>query len=141
ALLAYARGLVHWHVRHRFCPACGGPMQSAEAGHVRRCAGSSCGTQNFPRTDPAVIMLVSDGERAILGRQRVWPAGMHSVLAGFVEPGESLEDAVAREVLEEVGVAVSDVTYHSSQPWPFPASIMLGFYARAASDLLQVNEG
>jgi NAD+ diphosphatase len=140
SLLAYARGLVHWHTRHRFCGVCGSPTESTEAGHVRRCTNASCGAQHFPRTDPAVIMLVSDGaERCILGRQRVWPPGMHSVLAGFVEPGESLEDAVAREVFEEVGVAVSDVTYHSSQPWPFPASIMLGFYARAASDVLNFN--
>lgn len=141
SLLAYARGLMYWHTRHRFCGVCGGPTRGAEAGHVRRCVNDSCGTQHFPRTDPAVIMLVHDGgERVILGRQRVWPAGMHSVLAGFVEPGESLEDAVAREVFEEAGIAVTDVTYHSSQPWPFPASIMLGFYARAATDVLRVNQ-
>jgi NAD+ diphosphatase len=140
SLLAYARGLMHWHGRHRFCGVCGGPTIAAEAGHVRHCASEGCGVQHFPRTDPAVIMLVSDGgDRAILGRQRIWPTGMHSVLAGFVEPGESLEDAVAREVFEEVGVAVTDVTYHSSQPWPFPASIMLGFYARAADEVLRVS--
>lgn len=138
SLLAYARGLVHWHTRHRYCGICGSPTESIEAGHVRKCTNERCNAQHFPRTDPAVIMLVSDGERAILGRQRIWPTGMHSVLAGFVEPGESLEDAVAREVFEEVGVAVDDVTYHSSQPWPFPASIMLGFYARATSDVLRV---
>jgi NAD+ diphosphatase len=133
ALLAYARGLVHWHARHRFCGACGHPTKSEEAGHQRRCTNAACGLVHFPRTDPAVIMLISDGDNVILGRQKVWPKGMHSVLAGFVEPGESLEDAVAREVLEEVGVPVADVTYHSSQPWPFPASIMLGFTARALS--------
>ncbi len=133
ALLAYARGMMHWHARHRFCGVCGHPTESREAGHVRRCTNSACGASHFPRTDPAVIMLVHDGERVVLGRQKVWPPGMHSVLAGFVEPGESLEDAVRREVAEEVGIALAEVTYHSSQPWPFPSSIMLGFTARAAT--------
>ena len=133
ALLAYARGMMHWHGRHRFCGVCGHPTESLEAGHVRRCTNSDCGASHFPRTDPAVIMLVHDGERVVLGRQKIWPPGMHSVLAGFVEPGESLEDAVRREVAEEVGITLSEVTYHSSQPWPFPSSIMLGFTARAAT--------
>jgi NAD+ diphosphatase len=137
ALLAYARGMMHWHARHHFCGVCGHPTESAEAGHVRRCTNAACGASHFPRTDPAVIMLVHDGgDRVVLGRQKVWPPGMHSVLAGFVEPGESLEDAVRREVAEEVGIAVDDVRYHSSQPWPFPASIMLGFTARAESTAL-----
>jgi NAD+ diphosphatase len=137
ALLAYARGLMHWHARHRFCGVCGSPTESLDAGHVRRCANAACGVQHFPRTDPAVIMLVHDGgERAVLGRQKQWPPGMHSVLAGFVEPGESLEDAVRREVAEEVGLAVTEVRYQSSQPWPFPASIMLGFTARAPAAAL-----
>lgn len=132
ALLAYARGLLHWHGRHGFCGVCGSPTESAEGGHVRRCLDPDCGAQHFPRTDPAVIMLVHDGgDQVVLGRQTVWPPGMHSVLAGFVEPGESLEDAVRREVAEEIGVAVGAVRYHSSQPWPFPASIMLGFTAQA----------
>jgi NAD+ diphosphatase len=133
ALLAYARGMMHWHGRHRFCGICGHPTESLEAGHVRRCTNADCGASHFPRTDPAVIMLVHDGERVVLGRQKVWPPGMHSVLAGFVEPGESLEDAVRREVAEEVGIALGEVTYHSSQPWPFPSSIMLGFTARATT--------
>ena len=133
ALLAYARGLMHWHGRHRFCGVCGHPTESQEAGHVRRCTNEACGASHFPRTDPAVIMLVHDGDRVVLGRQKIWPPGMHSVLAGFVEPGESLEDAVRREVAEEVGLALAEVTYHSSQPWPFPSSIMLGFTARAAT--------
>lgn len=138
SLLAYARGLVHWHARHRFCGVCGGATVSAEGGHVRRCTNPDCGAQHFPRTDPAVIMLVSDGGRIVLGRQPQWPPGMHSVLAGFVEPGESLEEAVCREVMEEIGIAVDQVRYHSSQPWPFPASIMLGFTARALSTTLAV---
>ena len=139
ALLAYARGLMHWHHRHRFCGACGAPTRILMAGHQRRCAGKACAQDHFPRTDPAVIMLVHDGDRIVLGRQRIWPPGMHSVLAGFVEPGESLEDAVAREVMEEVGIPVREVGYNSSQPWPFPASIMLGFTARASRRRLKVN--
>jgi len=131
ALLAYARGLIHWHSRHRFCGVCGHGTVSEEAGHQRRCGNPDCGAVHFPRTDPAVIMLIHDGDRIILGRQSQWPPGMNSVLAGFVEPGESLEEAVAREVMEEVGIAVADVRYQSSQPWPFPSSIMLGFTARA----------
>ncbi|HYG91893.1 MAG TPA: NAD(+) diphosphatase [Azospirillum sp.] len=134
SLCAYARGLTHWNARHRFCGVCGAPAASAEAGHVRLCTNPSCATHHFPRTDPAVIMLVHDGgDRCLLGRQAVWPPGMHSTLAGFVEPGECLEEAVAREVFEEVGVRVADVRYHSSQPWPFPSSLMLGFTARALS--------
>ncbi|MGQ0676085.1 MAG: NAD(+) diphosphatase [Rhodospirillales bacterium] len=139
ALLAYARGLIHWHDRHRFCGACGSPAAPAEGGHVRRCTNAACGASHFPRTDPAVIMLVTDGQRLLLGRQRIWPLGQHSVLAGFVEPGESLEDAVAREVFEEVGLRVRDIRYRSSQPWPFPASIMLGFTALADPAELRVN--
>jgi NAD+ diphosphatase len=139
SLLAYARGMTWWNQRHRFCGICGSPARSEEAGHVRRCTSESCAASHFPRTDPAVIMLVHDGERCLLGRQPHFPKGMHSTLAGFVEPGESLEEAVAREVREETAVVVDDVTYHSSQPWPFPASIMLGFYARAATTEIRVD--
>lgn len=139
AMLAYARGLVWWHARHRFCGICGHPAVSAEGGHVRKCTNPDCATSHFPRTDPAVIMLVHDGDRCLLGRQSRFPPGMHSTLAGFVEPGESLEDAVAREVFEETGVRVTDVRYHSSQPWPFPASIMLGFHARAVTTEIRVD--
>jgi len=139
ALLAYARGIAHWHGRHRFCAVCGGATASEEGGHVRRCTNPQCNAQHFPRTDPAVIMLVHDGARCLLGRQAAWPIGMHSTLAGFVEPGESLEEAVAREVYEETGIRVDQVTYHSSQPWPFPGSIMLGFHARASSTAIRVD--
>jgi NAD+ diphosphatase len=131
SLLAYARAMATWHTRHRFCGACGSPTEGRQAGHLRVCRDDACASQHFPRTDPAVIMLVHDGERALLGRQASWPAGVYSTLAGFVEPGEGLEDAVAREVLEETGVRVTDVHYHSSQPWPFPSSLMLGFEAHA----------
>jgi NAD+ diphosphatase len=138
-LLAYARGLAHWHRTHRFCGRCGSPTEIREAGHVRRCTNPDCGTSHFPRTDPAVIMLVSDGDRVLLGRKADWPAGRYSVLAGFVEPGETLEAAVAREVMEEAGIAITDARYHSSQPWPFPASLMLGYFATATTTELNVN--
>ncbi len=139
ALLAYAKGLLHWHSRHRFCGVCGHPTVPVEAGHVRRCTNESCKTSHFPRTDPAVIMLVTDGDNCLLGRQKIWPPGMFSTLAGFVEPGESLEEAVAREVFEESGIVVDAVNYHSSQPWPFPASIMLGFWAEARTREIKVD--
>jgi len=139
ALLAFARAMVFWHQRHRFCGVCGAPTLSEEAGHMRRCTNPDCKTMHFPRTDPAVIMLVSDGERALLGRNKNFPPGMYSTLAGFVEPGESLEGAVAREVREETGIEVGAVTYHSSQPWPFPANIMLGFHAEAATSEITVD--
>jgi NAD+ diphosphatase len=130
-LVAYAAAIVNWHRRHRFCANCGNATRAAEAGHVRECP--RCGAIHHPRTDPVVIMLVHDGDRALLGRQRQWPEGRYSALAGFVEPGESLEEAVAREVLEESGVVVGEVLYRSSQPWPFPTSLMLGFHAAYAS--------
>jgi NAD+ diphosphatase len=139
ALLALARAMVFWHQRHRFCGLCGSPTLSEEAGHMRRCTNPDCKTMHFPRTDPAVIMLVSDGERALLGRNKNFPPGMYSTLAGFVEPGESLEDAVAREVREETAIEVGAVTYHSSQPWPFPANIMLGFHAEAVTTDITVD--
>ncbi len=140
ALLAYARGLVWWHQRHRFCGVCGHPTRSIEAGHQRICQNEACGTRHFPRTDPAVIVLVHDGDRCLLGRQSIWPPGMHSVLAGFVEPGENLEFAVAREIWEESRISVTDIRYQSSQPWPFPQSLMIGFTARATSTDIQVAQ-
>lgn len=140
SLLAYARGLLWWHQRHRFCGVCGHPTASSKGGHQRNCTNPSCKAPHFPRTDPAVIMLVHDGERCLLGRQRVWPEGMYSTLAGFVEPGETLEEAVAREVWEESGIRVRDVRYHSSQPWPFPSSLMLGFHAEAKTFDIRRND-
>jgi NAD+ diphosphatase len=142
ALLAHARAMLFWHSRHRFCGLCGSPTRSEEAGHMRRCTDPACHTMHFPRTDPAVIMLVTDGDRVLLGRNKNFPvAGMYSTLAGFVEPGESLEDAVAREVREETAIEVSAVHYHSSQPWPFPANIMLGFYAEAVTRDISLEDG
>ncbi|HEX4979754.1 MAG TPA: NAD(+) diphosphatase [Acidimicrobiales bacterium] len=131
-LLATATGLAVWHRTHRYCGACGAPTTADWSGHRRRC--DSCGREHFPRTDPAIIVLVTHDDRALLARNPAWPPGFSSVLAGFVEPGESLEDAVSREVMEEVGLPVEAVAYQSSQPWPFPSSIMLGFRAEAAHD-------
>ncbi len=141
AILAHARGLMHWRSRHRFCGLCGAACEPHSAGNVMVCTG--CATHHFPRTDPAVIMLVTRGEQALLGHSARFPnSQMYSTLAGFVEPGESLEEAVAREVLEESGVVVGRVRYHSSQPWPFPSSIMLGFYADGMTEeiVLDTNE-
>ena len=126
-LAAYAAALLNWHRRHRFCANCGHPTDVREAGHVRSCP--NCGAEHHPRTDPVVIMLVLRGEEVLLGRQPSWPPGRYSALAGFVEPGESLEEAVAREVREEARVEVGTPRYVSSQPWPFPSSLMLGFIA------------
>jgi NAD+ diphosphatase len=131
ALLAYGRGLVHWHRTHLYCGVCGNATRSSRAGHVRICSSEDCGRMHFPRTDPAVITLVSDGERCLLARRGIWAANRRSTIAGFVEPGETLEDAVRREILEEVGVRVGAVRYRGSQPWPFPSSLMMGFHADA----------
>jgi NAD+ diphosphatase len=133
ALLAYARGISLWRARQRFCGVCGQPTRPMRGGHVLRCMHPQTPHDFFPRLDPAIIVLVTDGDRALLGRQASWPEGRYSTIAGFVEPGESLEDAVAREVREETGVDVDEVYYHSSQPWPFPASLMLGFRATAGA--------
>jgi NAD+ diphosphatase len=140
ALLAYARAMVVWHARHRFCGSCGHATETAEGGHLRRCRNELCGEEHYPRTDPAVIVLVSDGDRCLLGRKKGWPPAVHSTIAGFVEPGESLREAVEREVLEETGIEVGGVEFHSSQPWPFPSSLMLGFTARRVGGELRVDE-
>lgn len=132
-LLCYARALSHWRVHARFCGRCGAPAEAREAGHMLACTGQACATPIFPRTDPAVIVLVTNGDSCLLGRQAGWPATSMSSLAGFVEPGESLEEAVIREVEEEAGLRVARPTYFASQPWPFPASLMVGFFAEADS--------
>jgi NAD+ diphosphatase len=141
ALLALAKSMVYWHNGHRFCGACGSPTESREAGWVRVCADTGCGQHHFPRTDPAVIVLVSSGERCLLGHKPEWDEGRYSTIAGFVEPGESLEQAVAREVQEETGVEVEAIHYVASQPWPFPSSLMLGFRAQAASETIRIDPG
>jgi NAD+ diphosphatase len=132
--------MLHWRRMHRYCGRCGAETEPRKAGHVMVCTNPVCRHEHFPRIDPAIIVLVTDGERVLLGRQASWPAGRYSTIAGFVEPGESLEDAVVREVAEETGVRVDEVDYHSSQPWPFPSSLMLGFTARAASQEVRLQD-
>jgi len=143
ALLAHARGILYWHTRHLYCGLCGSLTDSRDAGHMRLCSSPDCGAQHHPRTDPAVIMLVTrpgpEGGACLLGRHANLPRGMYSTLAGFVEPGETLEEAVAREVQEETGVAVSEVAYRDSQPWPFPSSLMLGFRAVAKTVRITID--
>ena len=139
-MFAYAKALLLWQTRARFCGACGTATQRRRAGHSMRCMDSDCGLEHFPRTDAAIIVLVTDGPRALLGRQANWPARRYSTLAGFVEPGESLEDALRREVHEESGVRVGACRYQSSQPWPFPASLMVGFRAQAIDPSLSVGD-
>jgi NAD+ diphosphatase len=139
AILAHARGVMHWRARHRFCGHCGAPLVARSGGNTLLC--EACGTQHFPRTDPAVIMLVVRDDLALLAHSERFPTPtMYSTLAGFVEPGESLEEAVAREVFEEAGVRVDRVTYHSSQPWPFPASLMVGFHAQASDARITLDD-
>ena len=129
ALAAYAASLLSWHRRHRFCANCGAPTEPADGGHERVCP--ACAAHHFPRTDPVAIVRVVGDDRLLLGRQASWEPGRFSVLAGFVEPGETLEEAVRREVLEESRVEVGEVSYVGSQPWPFPSSLMIGFSAQA----------
>ncbi|MGS1077800.1 NAD(+) diphosphatase [Pseudoxanthomonas beigongshangi] len=137
-VFALARAMFYWRSRNRFCGLCGGEVEFRRAGYQGRCL--QCGADHYPRVDPAVIVAVSDGERLLLGRQSAWPARRYSVIAGFVEPGESLEQTVAREVLEETGVRVRSCRYLGSQPWPFPGALMLGFSAEAEPDVPQVDD-
>jgi NAD+ diphosphatase len=139
ALAAYAGSLLGWHRRHRFCANCGQATEPRDAGHERFCP--ACHAQHFPRTDPVVIVRVTDAAgRLLLGRQQRWPEGRFSLLAGYVEPGETLEQAVRREVLEEAGVTLEEVSYLASQPWPFPSSLMLGFQALAVAGEPRADE-
>ncbi len=139
AILAYARGISHWHQRHRYCGVCGYATRSSNAGYRRQCA--NCGSNQFPRIDPAIIVLVHDEERCLLGRRPAWAENRFSTIAGFVEPGESAEQAVVREVYEETAIRIGAVTYHSSQPWPFPGSLMLGFHAQSESEKIERLDG
>lgn len=139
-LLGYARAMVHWQQGHRFCGRCGAANEAESGGHVLRCGARSCGRQHFPRTDPAIIVLVEDGSFALFGRQAQWPSARYSTIAGFVEPGESAEQAVVREVAEETGVEVTGMRYHSSQPWPFPGTLMLGYLASAGANAISLND-
>lgn len=139
-LIAHARALVLWHGTQKYCGICGAPSRTESGGNTRICTNTKCEKRTFPRVDPAIIVLVSNGDQCLLGRQTDWPEGRYSTIAGFVEPGESLEDAVRREVAEETNIQVATVEYHSSQPWPFPSSLMLGFTAVASSKDIQLND-
>jgi NAD+ diphosphatase len=139
-LLAYSRAIAQWHKTHRFCGRCGHASEPKDGGHMRLCTNPDCNTQHFPRTDMAVIMLVSSGDKIVLGRKKEWPEDRFSILAGFVEPGETIEGAVAREVMEEVGIPITNIRYHSSQPWPFPSNLMLGFFAEAESETINITD-
>ena len=141
AFFAYAKGLAHWQRETRFCAFCGSPVQLVSSGHRMQCTNPSCGRLHFPRTDTAIIVIVEYQGACLLGRQAVWPPGRYSTLAGFIEPGEALEDAVRREVAEESGVIVGNVHYHSSQPWPMPQSLMVGFTATALSTDIRLRDG
>jgi NAD+ diphosphatase len=140
ALLAIARFMINWQSRNRYCGKCGTPTKSAQAGNLRICENPNCGQHHFPSMDPAIIVLVSYGEYCLLGRQKIWPKGMYSTIAGFVEPGESIEDAVIREVNEETGVIVEKLEYQHSQPWLFPSSLMLGFTATAKGNDIKIDK-
>ncbi|HNP64338.1 MAG TPA: NAD(+) diphosphatase [Woeseiaceae bacterium] len=143
-LAAHARGLVLWHGSQQFCGVCGSSARPETGGNSRRCLNPDCGRAIFPRVDPAIIVLVTHNDQCLLGRQKSWPDGRYSTIAGYVETGESLEDAVRREVFEETNIRVADVRYHSSQPWPFPSSLMLGFVADASPAVKQkicLNDG
>jgi NAD+ diphosphatase len=138
AIIAQAKALIDWHQRHGFCPRCGAPTKIMDAGYRRLCG--KCSAEHFPRVDPVVIMLATDGDACLIGRGKQFPAGMFSALAGFMEPGETIEEAVRRELMEEASVKVSEVTYYATQPWPFPSSLMIGCFAKAESRDAKVDE-
>jgi NAD+ diphosphatase len=138
ALVTLARFMINWRSNNRFCGKCGHPTTQAEAGNVRICENGQCRQSHFPSMDPAIIVLVSSGEYCLLGRQQVWPKGMYSTLAGFVEPGENIEDAVIREVVEETGIKIKQIEYQSSQPWLFPSSLMIGFTAKSKNNKIRI---
>lgn len=137
AVLAQARSLLHWHEHHGFCANCGMKTEMRDGGYRRHCA--ACGTDHFPRTDPVIIIAVRHKTRMLLGRQSAWPDGMYSTLAGFMEPGETIEEAARREVFEEAGIRVGDITFHANQPWPFPSSLMIGLIGEALSDDIVID--
>jgi NAD+ diphosphatase len=138
AILGQAKALIDWHQRHGFCPRCGAPTKIMDAGYRRQC--ERCRAEHFPRVDPVVIMLAIDGEACLVGRGKQFPPGMFSALAGFIEPGETIEEAVRRELMEEASARVGAVTYHATQPWPFPSSLMIGCFAQAESRAVKADE-
>jgi NAD+ diphosphatase len=138
AIIGQAKALIDWHQRHGFCPRCGAPTKMMDAGYRRLCG--KCNAEHFPRVDPVVIMLATDGEACLVGRGKQFPPGMFSALAGFVEPGETIEEAVRRELMEEASLKVGEVNYYATQPWPFPSSLMIGCFAKAESRDTKVDE-
>jgi NAD+ diphosphatase len=138
AILATAKSMFEWRRKHGFCPNCGQPSVAVDGGWKRVC--DACRTEHFPRTDPVVIMLPTFGDRCLMGRQAIWPKGMYSALAGFLEPGETIEEACAREVKEEAGLTTISVSYHSTQPWPYPNSLMIGLFAEVSDDMAIVAD-
>jgi NAD+ diphosphatase len=138
AIIAQAKALIDWHQRHGFCPRCGAPTRIMDAGYRRLCG--KCNSEHFPRVDPVVIMLATHGDACLIGRGKQFPAGMFSALAGFMEPGETIEEAVRRELMEEASVKVGEVTYYATQPWPFPSSLMIGCFAKAESREAEVDD-
>src|ERR1700730_4694070 len=138
AIIAQAKAMIDWHQRHGFCPSCGAPTKLMESGDRRLCG--KCNAEHFPRVDPVVIMLATHGEACLVGRGKQFPPGMFSALAGFVEPGETIEEAVRRELMEEASVKVGEVTYYATQPWPFPSSLMIGCFAKAESREVKADE-
>ncbi|HKF30548.1 MAG TPA: NAD(+) diphosphatase [Candidatus Binataceae bacterium] len=138
AILAQAKALIDWHQRHGFCPKCGAPTRLMDAGYRRLC--DKCDSEHFPRVDPVVIMLATDGDACLVGRGKLFPQGMFSALAGFIEPGETIEEAVRRELMEEASVKVGEVSYWATQPWPFPSSLMIGCFAKATSRDVKVDQ-
>jgi NAD+ diphosphatase len=138
ALIAQAKSMIDWHQRHGFCPKCGAPTKVMDAGYRRLCA--RCNAEHFPRVDPVVIMLANDGDACLVGRGKHFPPGMFSALAGFIEPGETIEEAVRRELMEEASARVGEVTYYATQPWPFPSSLMIGCFAKAESREVKPDE-
>jgi len=137
AILAQARSLLHWHSHHGYCANCGIKTEMRDAGYRRHC--TACGTDHFPRTDPVIIIAVRHKARMLLGRQSAWPDGMYSTLAGFMEPGETIEEAARREVFEEAGIRVGDIRFHLNQPWPFPSSLMIGLIGEALNDDIVID--
>ena len=137
AILAQARSLLHWHAHHGFCANCGIKTEMRDAGYRRHC--TACGTDHFPRTDPVIIIAVRHKTRMLLGRQSIWPEGMYSTLAGFMEPGETIEEAARREVFEEAGIRVGDIRFHLNQPWPFPSSLMIGLIGEALTEDIVID--